>query len=98
MCSIGILKTILIFPSVIETFGLPLQEAKEAKAIIFAADLPYAHEILYDYPNAYFFNPNNAGELATLIKNSILGKISYKLYDEMSVSKNKNELLDSILK
>lgn len=38
-----------------ETWGLPLSEAKTYKKWIFAADLPYAHEVLYNYSKTRYF-------------------------------------------
>jgi len=56
-------KSVLIFPSYIETFGLPLLEAKLHKTPILASDTPFAHEILDDYDKVIFFNPFNSDEL-----------------------------------
>jgi len=56
-------KSYLLFPSYIETFGLPMLEAKLHKTIILAADKAFSHEILDDYENAYFFDPFDAEEL-----------------------------------
>lgn len=70
-------KSILIFPSYIETFGLPMLEAKLHKGIILASDYPFSHEILNGYNNAYFFDAFNADELYFLMKDIILGKIKY---------------------
>lgn len=71
----------LIFPSYLETVGLPLVEAMSANALILAADCQYAHETLKNYPNAYFFDPFNPEELAELMKNVIDGKITRVRYD-----------------
>lgn len=68
-------KSVLLFPSYIETVGLPLIEAMSVGAVVFVADCEYSHEILKDYPNAYFFDPFNAEDLAMLMKKSILGQI-----------------------
>ncbi|MDZ6448558.1 glycosyltransferase, partial [Escherichia coli] len=46
---------IICFPSKLETWGLPLSEAKTYKKWIFAADLPYAHEVLYNYSKTRYF-------------------------------------------
>ncbi len=54
----------VIFPSKLETWGLPITEAKELEKKILLADLPYAHETLGDYDKVFFFEPNNAKELA----------------------------------
>ena len=39
----------LLFPSYIETFGLPLLEAAGAGIAIVASDLPYAHDVIGEY-------------------------------------------------
>lgn len=44
----------LVFPSYIETFGLPLIEAAMAGLPILAADLPYAREVLDGYEGVVF--------------------------------------------
>ena len=54
----------LIFPSKLETWGLPLSEAKAFNVPILSADLPYAHETIGDYDKVAFFEPDNATQLA----------------------------------
>jgi len=72
-------KSILLFPSLIETFGLPLLEAKIHGCPIITSDHAFSHEILDDYENALFFNPFNSDELAyhmgMLIKKVSIEKI-----------------------
>jgi len=68
-------ESTLIFPSFIETVGLPLLEASLLGAIVLVADCEYSREILSDYPNAYFFDPNRPTELAALMKDVIENKI-----------------------
>lgn len=68
-------QSILIFPSFIETFGLPLLEARLHNGIILAADCPFSREILGDYENAYFFNPFDVQELVLLMEQVLTGKI-----------------------
>lgn len=68
----------LVFPSYIETFGYPLVEAAQMGAIVLAADLPFAHEVLGSYENAYFFDPFDPGALADLMEQVITGKIRHK--------------------
>lgn len=65
----------LIFPSYVETIGLPLIEAMSVNTLVLAADCQYAHETLKGYPNAYFFNPFNHEELADLMIKVITGDI-----------------------
>lgn len=54
----------LIFPSKLETWGLPLSEAKAFGLPILSAELPYAHETIGDYDKVAFFAPDNAQQLA----------------------------------
>ncbi len=61
-------KSILIFPSYIETFGLPLLEAKMHGSPILASDCDFSHEILDGYKYAYFFNPFDSNELFNYMK------------------------------
>lgn len=65
----------LIFPSLIETYGLPLAEARALGVVVLAADLPYAREVLDGYGNAYYFDPASPTELAALMHRVIAGKI-----------------------
>lgn len=78
-------KSVLIFPSLMETYGLPLLEAKMVGTIIFAADLPYAHEVLGGYTNAYYFDPKDPEKLKVLMKQYLNGEIKLKrIYKENS--------------
>ncbi|MDR0792996.1 MAG: glycosyltransferase [Chitinophagaceae bacterium] len=54
----------LLFPSLAETWGLPLSEFIQMNKPIIAADLPYAHETTSGYGKIKFFNPQNAEQLA----------------------------------
>ena len=60
-------KSILVFPSYIETFGLPLLEAKMHNSPILASDCEFSHEILDGYDNAKFFDPYDSDYLASLM-------------------------------
>lgn len=64
-------ESTLVFPSYIETVGLPLIEARENNSIILAADCDYSREVLDGYENAYYFNPFKPKELAKLMINII---------------------------
>ena len=50
----------LIFPSKLETWGLPITEFKPTQKPMLVADLPYAHETVGDYQHVEFFDPDNA--------------------------------------
>ncbi len=71
-------KSVLVFPSYIETVGLPLLEAKACGALVLAADTDFAHECLDGYENGYFFDPFNPEELAELMLRVISGQINKK--------------------
>jgi glycosyltransferase involved in cell wall biosynthesis len=64
-------KSILIFPSYIETFGLPLLEAKMHGSPILASDCAFSHEILDGYDKVKFFDPFNCEELASLVETTL---------------------------
>ena len=49
--------TALVFPSYMETIGLPLLEAMHFQCDILAADCKYVHETLDGYNNVAFFDP-----------------------------------------
>jgi glycosyltransferase involved in cell wall biosynthesis len=59
---------ILVFPSKLETWGLPLSEGAFFNKWIIAADLPYARETLRDYRKALFFDPDSTDDLMTKIR------------------------------
>lgn len=94
----------LIFPSLIETFGLPLAEAMQVGTLILASDCNYAKEVLNGYENAYFFNPHNPSELANLMKKVINGEIRvrnvYEVVEDIKKETRSNwgELLSIIYK
>jgi len=57
----------LIFPSLIETWGLPLSEAKKFNLPIIVSDLNYAHSTIGNYHSVCFFDPYNAKNLASML-------------------------------
>lgn len=67
-------SSVLVFPSYVETIGLPLLEARSAEAWIAAADCLYAREMVGDYERAEFFDPFDAGELYRFMKRWIARK------------------------
>jgi len=60
----------LVFPSRLESWGMPLSEFKTTGKPIFAADLPYAHETLGDYNSVCFFSPTDATALASALSHA----------------------------
>ena len=61
----------LIFPSKLETWGLPITEFKNFNKPIIAADLEYAYETVGDYEKVIFFKPESKNELASKMLNII---------------------------
>lgn len=88
-------KTILLFPSYLETCGLPMLEAKLAGAWILASDMPFSREALADYPNKEYFTYNNADSLAIKMKEFLDGK-KYTITDPKGIVPDKG-LLESML-
>jgi len=64
-------KSVLVFPSYVETFGLPLLEAKLVGSPIIASDLPFSHEILDDYNDVSYFEAFDSNKLASLMETYI---------------------------
>ena len=97
-------KFILIFPSSLETFGLPLMEAKSHNTPILSSNLCFSKEILQNYQLSSFFNLDNPKNLATLIEDIIVSKSfkkriiksgfeSYSLtFDKFIINELKGEL------
>lgn len=57
----------LIFPSKLETWGLPISEFSNYRKPMIVADLPYAHETASGAEQVAFFNPNDSIQLAELM-------------------------------
>lgn len=60
-------KSVLIFPSYVESFGLPLLEARMTGTYILASDCPFSHEILNGYDKAAFFEELDFKQLGNMI-------------------------------
>jgi glycosyltransferase involved in cell wall biosynthesis len=73
----------LIFPSKVETWGLPITEAKEYNLPILVANLPYAKESVGKYGQVKFFDPDNAIQLSELMKGFISGSLIYDHTEEI---------------
>lgn len=91
----------LIYPSFLETWGLPISEYKETGNAIILADLPYAHETIGKYEKVIFFNPNNANELAEIMVKEMESRNRYIVTDSINVrepfAQNWNDLFEQII-
>lgn len=81
-------NNVMLFPSYIETIGLPLLEAQSVNSVIFASDCQYSREVLKDYNNAYFFETFNPEQLAQLMKKAMQGKIIVNSNESINVNRN----------
>lgn len=91
-------NSVILFPSYIETIGLPLLEAKAVNSLILAADCQYSRETLKGYKNAYFFNTFEPTQLAELMK-MVINRI-IELYSDIldeAVSDGWNVITDRIV-
>jgi glycosyltransferase involved in cell wall biosynthesis len=64
-------ESVLLFPSLVETIGLPLLEASTVGANIIASDRPFSREVLEGYPRVRFFDPGSPKELAMHMENAL---------------------------
>ena len=94
----------LIFPSKLETLGLPLLEAALVKSRIIASDMPFSHEILEGYPNVSYFKADSAEKLADLMEMQIKNKTEYEIiennswYNERHCDVGWSSMFDTLLK
>ena len=72
---------LMVFPSYIETFGLPLIEAASFGLPILVADLPYAREVIEEYKGAKFLDYKDVKLWAESIIDLNNKKIKYKSYN-----------------
>ena len=66
-------SNVLLFPSLIESWGLPLSEYTMYNKPIICSDLPFAHETLSNYNKVIYYNSNNPILLANLMNDAIKG-------------------------
>lgn len=66
----------LVFPSKVETWGLPITEFGVFDKPMLLADLPYAYETAAGCNHVAFFDPDNPQELAKLMMNLIRGDVT----------------------
>lgn len=61
-------SSVLVFPSYIETIGLPLLEAKSVGAWVLASDCLYARDLVGDYERAEFFGTFDSEKLSRMME------------------------------
>lgn len=93
----------LVFPSKIETWGLPISEFMPQRRPMILSDLPYAHETAAGAPCVAFFPPDDADRLASLMRDVIRGNLSsFSAVPETppddSYARSWNEIFSRLLK
>ncbi len=91
---------LILFPSKLETWGLPIVEAKDFNKPILLANLPYAHETLGEYDKVKFINVNDhkalAVDLISFINENLVYEKTSKKYDK-DVLPDWNSLVNKLL-
>lgn len=67
----------LLFPSKLETWGMPLTEFQNYDHPIIVSSLEYAHETINGFKKGKFFNPDDALELAQCMENAIRNELIF---------------------
>lgn len=70
----------MLFPSTMETLGLPLVEAAAFGLPILAADVPYAHEVMEGYEGARFAKAEDEKDWATEIETIVMQHARYSVF------------------
>ncbi|GHV13857.1 hypothetical protein FACS189491_09380 [Spirochaetia bacterium] len=76
----------LLFPSKMESFGLPLIEATCFGLPVIAADLPYAREVLGNYSNKVFVDSDSVDKWVDAIRNYQVYKKVY--HNDIDIREN----------
>jgi len=92
----------LIFPSKLETWGLPIHEFKHFHKPILLANARYAPETIGEYDKVKFFDPANALELSNFMRLIINSDLTYDKTKPIDIeppfSKNWRDLFDILLR
>ena len=88
----------ILYPSIIETFGLPLKEASIFNKPIFCANEIYAYETLNGYENVKFLDSDNYKLWAMELENFEQGKaFCSKKSDNIELNYNSWEMATSFI-
>lgn len=80
----------LLFPSKLETWGMPITEFKNYDRPIIVSNLEYAHETINAFDKVKFFNPFDPRDLAQCMENAIRNEL---IFDK--TESNTNRLPDT---
>jgi glycosyltransferase involved in cell wall biosynthesis len=91
----------LIFPSKLETWGMPITEFKATGKPLIAADLPYAHETVDEYGKVVFLGIGDDAGLARIMQQAASGGDVFgpakKMTPDLPFSRNWSELWSILL-
>lgn len=90
-------SSVLLFPSYIETFGLPLVEAAMSGTRILAADIPTTREVLQGYSNVDYFDYSNSHQLADKMEALIGTRLSKRDFSTKSDGVQNDVELDNLV-
>lgn len=76
----------LLFPSKLETWGMPISEFQQTGKPMLVIDLPYAHETVGAYPSVRFFPPGNPQGLADDMKSFLDGRLAFSQTSAPSIA------------
>lgn len=76
VCKTYLKSSCLIFPSKLETWGLPISEFIQYRKPMILSDLPYAHEAASNAEKVAFFDSSNALQLSCLMEDVINNDLS----------------------
>jgi len=87
----------VVFPSYVETYGLPLAESASIGKKILCSDLPFSREVLENYDGAVFLKYNSPDDWATAINRVLNADVEKYVGKEFSISGWQSffELLDN---
>jgi glycosyltransferase involved in cell wall biosynthesis len=91
----------LLFPSQLESWGLPLSEFLPYKKPVIVSNLPYASEVLNGFDKTVLFNSDSAEDLAAKIVDFSTQKVKFSIINQKEPSapfaKNWEELFSKLL-
>lgn len=67
----------MVYPSLLESWGLPLTEFSNLEKPIICTDLPYGRESLAGYTKVRYFDPDNPETLAAYMTSAIKGQLNF---------------------
>lgn len=91
----------LIFPSKLETWGMPITEFQNFNRVILAANLEYAYETTGSHQKTAFFDSKDPNDLAKKMEQAIINELDFYVPDTNSIispdAGNWEELFDILL-